>query len=242
MICHAGIVLLTDELGTPVQVHIDLVRHGRELASFLRAHGLVETLVEQAADGFTAPASDLSSPAAAQGNAGSLAAVSAAIVKPARHTDDRSTSTSPVAAPAFRLILCDELAGAVPGSGLTPLYRPPKDTLHIAVVYRPEVKAPLNRAVEDTLSGRTSRRAPAGADAYTAQLLAALERSLRSRRRGKHEPASDKYARYGHDMFCFRFRLRESRNTLWIACYTLHETTILVRYIGAETSAKRNRL
>lgn len=41
MICHAGITLLTDETGPPVQVNIDLVRHGAELAAFLRAHGLV---------------------------------------------------------------------------------------------------------------------------------------------------------------------------------------------------------
>ncbi|MEQ3090030.1 hypothetical protein [Alistipes onderdonkii] len=41
MICHAGITFLTDEAGTPVQVNIDLVRHGAELAAFLRAHGLV---------------------------------------------------------------------------------------------------------------------------------------------------------------------------------------------------------
>lgn len=41
MICHAGITLLTDETGPLVQVNIDLVRHGAELAAFLRAHGLV---------------------------------------------------------------------------------------------------------------------------------------------------------------------------------------------------------
>ena len=41
MIRHAGITLLTDEAGTPVQVNIDLLRHGAEIAPFLRAHGLV---------------------------------------------------------------------------------------------------------------------------------------------------------------------------------------------------------
>ena len=39
MICHAGITLLTDETGPPVQVNIDLVRHGAELAAFLRRYG-----------------------------------------------------------------------------------------------------------------------------------------------------------------------------------------------------------
>lgn len=32
---------MTDETGPLVQVNIDLVRHGAELAAFLRAHGLV---------------------------------------------------------------------------------------------------------------------------------------------------------------------------------------------------------
>lgn len=32
---------MTDEAGAPVQVNIDLRRHGAELAAFLRAHGLI---------------------------------------------------------------------------------------------------------------------------------------------------------------------------------------------------------
>lgn len=208
MICHAGITLLTDEAGTPVQVNIDLVRHGAELAAFLRAHGLVETPA-----GF-ADGSPAASCAAAQDGVGSPAVLSAAAV------------------PGFRLTLCDELSDAVAGDGLTPLYRKPHDTQHIAVVYRPEVKAPLARAVDTVIAARSAHRPPTDREAYTATLLTALERILRSRRRSRREPAPEEYTRYGRDMFCFRLRLRESRDVLWTVCYTLHETTILVRHVG----------
>ena len=176
MIQIAGITLLTDEAGTPVQVNIDLTRHGEELAAFLRAHGLSAT-----------------------------------------ETD---------------------LQGTVPGSRLTPLYREAKEHTGIGVLYRPEARRGLRSEVAAALLRLPARHRAISEEEYTASLLATLERLLRSRRHSRREPAPDDYARYGRDMFWIRFRIQSDMSTLWCACYTLHETTVLVRYIGPAKMTK----
>ena len=170
MIQYAGITLLTDDEGNPVQVNIDLTRHGGELAAFLHSHGLSD-------------------------------------VK-------------------------DSLKGALPGNRLTPLYRQPMEQTCMRVLYSPVACRLLRNEVTKVLERLTLQLRPVSREEYVAALTSALERQLYTTRSRRSEVAPDAYARYGKDMFRLRFHLRIDRKTLWCACYTLHETNVLVRYVG----------
>ena len=167
---------MTDKKGTPLQVNIDLTRHGEEIAAFLHSHGL---------------------------------------------------STKPT-----------ELHGTVTGSSLTPLYCKAKNRASAGVLYQQNIKSPLLKAVEEAVDERKVRRGPMSVARYTALLLTKVERLLNSCRHACREPAPAAYSRYGSDMFWIRFHVQTDMDSLWCACYTLHEATFLIRYIGRVESVR----
>lgn len=231
MICYAGITLLTDEQGAPLQVNIDLRRHGAELATFLRAHGLLAETATKSGAGSGNGVGKVTAGADEETVAGSSPATGSGNGVQS-HADRDNGSPSPHTACA--LTLTDELAGALTGSSLSSCYEAADAPAQ--VVYRPGVRRMLQTAVAKVLQQR--RRDCPDAEHYAGALLSALERRLYMVRR-HNKPAPDAYERYGRDMFCIRFRIRKSLDTVWCACYTLHHGTVLVRYLAVERNGNK---